>query len=156
MLHCVPTTHQIIFCHHTFDPFYPFYCPIPFPLLTTLLLSVSVSFSLLIFLVCSFIAVSLYSICAWNNMVLSHIWSPGLPLTRIRVRGLARLSLFLMSLSNFPSSECPFCFGYKSLPVLAIFRVDSLSPNVIVLTPVLMVLNKIFFTILTSAHILFL
>ena len=46
VLHCVSATQrQIVFCHHMFDPLYPLLFPPPFPLVTAILLSVSMSFN---------------------------------------------------------------------------------------------------------------
>ena len=57
-----PTTQsQIFFCHHIFGPLYPLLPSSPFPLVTTILLFVSVSVYLFVCLVCSWVTFSFVS-----------------------------------------------------------------------------------------------
>ena len=73
ILYCVPTTQsQIIFCHHIFGPLYPLLPPTPFPLVSTILFSVSMSFSFT-----SHISVK-------SHMVLSFFWLILLSITVLR------------------------------------------------------------------------
>lgn len=71
ILYHMPTTQsKIMFHYHIFKSLYPFLSPTPFPLVTTILLSVSMSFCLFFLFVHLFFS-ALYPTYEQNHMVLS-------------------------------------------------------------------------------------